>query len=336
MSEKQIDVNQAFEELRKGSIYSLIFVVLGVAFLVGSVYYSATRLSPLEEQIRSISKDITLKSQELELKTKEIEKLENTRDFLESEANILRANKDGLLLEIQGLEDKLSSVKQKVEARDYSEAQVELEKPLPARVYIHIRSILQNRLAGRLAGKLSEAGIVVPDTSILVDYGPKQSQLRYFRRAESAEAQKIMATLQSGMPDVAWNLSYMEGFESSTDIRPLHFEVWLDPCKLDYDSAEWQSAFVGNTEPGTWHVFAETLPIGASSGEAEQRARNLDAAFPDYRFKVMSTQSSSQGNRRYAIVVAEGLRDAGLAKAIAKHVDLCEIAPGAYARQQPG
>lgn len=52
---KKDDDDPPFEEvlhqLARHSRSSLIFVVIGAIFLVGSVYYSATRLSPLEDEI---------------------------------------------------------------------------------------------------------------------------------------------------------------------------------------------------------------------------------------------------------------------------------------------
>lgn len=52
---KKDDDDLPFEEvlhqLARHSHFSLIFVVVGAIFLVGSVYYSATRLRPLEEEV---------------------------------------------------------------------------------------------------------------------------------------------------------------------------------------------------------------------------------------------------------------------------------------------
>src|SRR3546814_15045967 len=49
MSDPQLD--RAFAELRKGSQASLFLMLVGVLFLLGSVYYAATRLRPPEQQV---------------------------------------------------------------------------------------------------------------------------------------------------------------------------------------------------------------------------------------------------------------------------------------------
>lgn len=65
---KKSDDDPPFEEvlhqLARHSRSSLIFVVIGAVFLVGSVYYSATRLSPLEAEIGRKRAEINRLAQE--------------------------------------------------------------------------------------------------------------------------------------------------------------------------------------------------------------------------------------------------------------------------------
>src|SRR3546814_5769175 len=56
MTEPQLD--RAFAELRKGSQASLCLMLVGVLFLLGSVYYAATRLRPLEQQVAQKKADV--------------------------------------------------------------------------------------------------------------------------------------------------------------------------------------------------------------------------------------------------------------------------------------
>src|SRR3546814_822698 len=56
MSDPQLD--RAFAELRKGSQASLFLMLVGVLFLLGSVYYAATRLRPLEQQVAQKKADV--------------------------------------------------------------------------------------------------------------------------------------------------------------------------------------------------------------------------------------------------------------------------------------
>src|SRR3546814_16711296 len=56
MSDPQLD--RAFAELRKGSQASLFLMLVGVLFLLGSVYYAATRLRPLEQPVAQKKADV--------------------------------------------------------------------------------------------------------------------------------------------------------------------------------------------------------------------------------------------------------------------------------------
>ena len=48
-----LDVQTSLSALRRQSQVSLVLVLLGAAFLLFSVYYSASRLTPLENEIAS-------------------------------------------------------------------------------------------------------------------------------------------------------------------------------------------------------------------------------------------------------------------------------------------
>jgi len=56
MNEHQIE--QTLSELKKSSRFSLVLVLLGAAFVIGSLLYASTRLSPLEQQIATKSQEI--------------------------------------------------------------------------------------------------------------------------------------------------------------------------------------------------------------------------------------------------------------------------------------
>jgi hypothetical protein len=54
-------------------------------------------------------------------------------------------------------------------------------------VYIHIRSQAQTAEANQIAAKLKSEGYSVPKAEILVDKGPKNTQVRYFQKSEEEE-----------------------------------------------------------------------------------------------------------------------------------------------------
>jgi hypothetical protein len=98
------------------------------------------------------------------------------------------------------------------------------EESVPPRVYFHIRSENQRDKAQEYAQAISENFYNVPGIQ-RVDTGPGQIELRYFRQKEKDEAQAIAAVLKSLKVDVS--LRYIRGYETSTLIRPRHYELWF-------------------------------------------------------------------------------------------------------------
>ena len=101
---------------------------------------------------------------------------------------------------------------------------------LAARVYFHIRDEQQRPGAEEVRNKLERKGLdlVVPGIERL-NVGPtRSSELRFFREADRAEAERIADALRaSGMGDLA--VKKIPGYEDSPKMRPRHFELWLKP-----------------------------------------------------------------------------------------------------------
>jgi hypothetical protein len=55
----------------------------------------------------------------------------------------------------------------------------------------------------------------------------QDTQLRYFRKTEKDEAQRIASILGSAAVRVTVN--YISGYEDSNAIRPMHCEIWFSP-----------------------------------------------------------------------------------------------------------
>jgi hypothetical protein len=96
---------------------------------------------------------------------------------------------------------------------------------LKPRVYFHIRDENQRAQAKRLSGELERSASVVVPSVQRVDVGPSATELRYFKRVEEQEARQIASALSSLGLKV--ETKYVEGFESSTKIRPRHYELWI-------------------------------------------------------------------------------------------------------------
>jgi len=71
--------------------------------------------------------------------------------------------------------------------------------------------------------KLEDGGFTVPAWE-KVSVGPKTDEVRYFHGEDLERAKQIQNIMSEGMPV---KLSYVRGFENSTNIRPGHFELWL-------------------------------------------------------------------------------------------------------------
>jgi hypothetical protein len=92
------------------------------------------------------------------------------------------------------------------------------------RVYLHIAREEQRERAREIANVLRAASVAVPGIE-LRENSPANSELRYFRTIDRVEAEGLAATVQGVHPDVA--ARYVPGYETSTRMRPRHFELWL-------------------------------------------------------------------------------------------------------------
>ena len=96
---------------------------------------------------------------------------------------------------------------------------------LKPRVYFHIKEDSQRTKAEQLAKDVAAlANVVVPGVQRRT-YSAPTNQLRYFRRVEEPEVRHISEVLSSlGLKS---DVTYIPGFESSTKIRPKHYELWI-------------------------------------------------------------------------------------------------------------
>jgi hypothetical protein len=122
------------------------------------------------------------------------------------------------LAEKTRLAEKVSALSQSLLPKSY-------QADIKPRVYFHIRDESQRTKAKQLSGELERlANVVVPGVQ-RVDKGPSVTELRYFRNVEEQEAKQIADVLSS--LDLKVAIKYVAGFESSTSIRPRHYELWI-------------------------------------------------------------------------------------------------------------
>lgn len=98
----------------------------------------------------------------------------------------------------------------------------------------------------------------------------------------------------------------------------------------------WTKEFHKPTELDTWHVFVASLPASGSLADAMDARDSWRRRFPNLEFALMPTVARDQrSNRRYAIVLAEGLESGAQAAEIVKFARDCGVATDAFAMQQP-
>ncbi|WP_306552848.1 hypothetical protein [Acidovorax sp.] len=95
---------------------------------------------------------------------------------------------------------------------------------LQARVYIHVGTNTQRSHAEETATTLRADSVVVPGIELRPN-SPKRNELRYFRASEKAEAEGLAAAIRATWPDT--EAKYVPGYESSTAMRPRHYELWI-------------------------------------------------------------------------------------------------------------
>ena len=109
------------------------------------------------------------------------------------------------------------------------------ENSLP-KIYLHVRSAEYQSDALAISDKLRNYGYFFPKFVRVVDEGPEYTQLRYFKNSEKSAGEQIVASLKEmGIPV---RLQYISGFEESTAIQSLHFELWFPPGEPRYGEFE--------------------------------------------------------------------------------------------------
>ena len=77
-------IEQSLRALRRHSLLSLAVVLAGAAFLAYSVYYSASRLRPLEQEVAKRTAELTSVSGQIEAKRRELAALQAKYDGLQA------------------------------------------------------------------------------------------------------------------------------------------------------------------------------------------------------------------------------------------------------------
>jgi hypothetical protein len=139
---------------------------------------------------------------------------------------LLRAVDDGLAAKLASAvaeaEPEQSPLRQ-VATEVATEARARIE--LRPRIYIHVTGDKEREAARRIAQLLEIEQFVVPGIERVGAKSPKVSQVRYFKKSEQPEAERISNILKKAGYEV--QPAYIAGYEDSNAIRPMHFELWF-------------------------------------------------------------------------------------------------------------
>ena len=103
----------------------------------------------------------------------------------------------------------------------------------------------------------------------------------------------------------------------------------------DYTAKEWRANFLREAQPGTWHVFVESLSGPQSESEAMKRAELLRKRFGNLDFEAVPiTNIKGQSDGKFAIVLARGIESQSTALEISAFANECGIAKDAFVESQ--
>jgi hypothetical protein len=225
--EKMNDIDKLGKKSRQAAILS----GLGGLIVLLALIYSAYQLYILEEKKRLIEQELSEKQKIINLKTEEIKALND--EFSQKQTELERVCQE--LIKKQSTLDYVS-LQLAIEKTDTENIELAKKALTPtekdliqskARVYIHIRKKLQSEKAKKVGDVLEKNGYLVPKTEILVDMGPKETQVRYFRESEQETASEIVSILNEAGIFPA-KTSYISGYENSELVKPLQFEIWFN------------------------------------------------------------------------------------------------------------
>jgi hypothetical protein len=99
------------------------------------------------------------------------------------------------------------------------------------RVYMHIAGVNDRDRAEQMRKALTEAGYVVLGIERLPQArNVKVTEVRFYRKADEKEARGIASVLRK-TGEAKVEVNHLERLETSTRVRPNHFEVWIAPMR---------------------------------------------------------------------------------------------------------
>ena len=103
------------------------------------------------------------------------------------------------------------------------------------RVWLHVRSDSQKQVAQEILNSLKEDKLHGRSIELkpvrTVDFGPDESQLRYFKQVDEEEVQVLLELLKKLIPGLVLR-DLSKQYAQAGWIKPGHYELWLSPDLL--------------------------------------------------------------------------------------------------------
>lgn len=111
----------------------------------------------------------------------------------------------------------------------------------PPRLWLHVRSDNQIQVAEDILNSLTDDDLGVIDVESLpvqkVDFGPNESQLRYFKDVDDEQVRQLLDELKRLIPDLVLR-DLSNEYADVGWIKPGHYELWLSPDLLHVTPSE--------------------------------------------------------------------------------------------------
>lgn len=221
------------ERMERSSKAALPFTAVGIAAVLIALFVGAFQLNRAQAERRALLEEIqVLEERKAELLgiaariEREIADLQDQVGDLAAQATNVseipqadETSRQYALLELKGEADR---IQQSLAFANQSLYQV---TGTVSRVFFHIGEESQRTAAQRLGIALrQQTGVLVPGVE-RIDTMPRNSELRYLRRADASEAQSIGAALVGlGLPV---EVKYVAGHEDNPAVRARTFELWI-------------------------------------------------------------------------------------------------------------
>ena len=135
-------------------------------------------------------------------------------------------------------------IKQNVKDADqsYKQSVSPIEQRMqPSRLWIHLRSESQKKVGEEIFKAVSDIKLmgrgIERKPLQFVDFGPRESQLRYFKERDEPEAKELMNILRRLIPEIKLK-DFSREYAHINWIKTGHFELWLSPEVVKLEGTE--------------------------------------------------------------------------------------------------